>query len=51
MANDTTPRETKKKTSNGQSKALNAKTKKGLWARYTDRLKNTHCTLTPPECR
>lgn len=26
-------------------------TKKGFWARYTDRLKNTHCTQTPPECR
>ena len=28
-----------------------AKTKKGFWARYTDRLKDTHCTRTPPECR
>lgn len=28
-----------------------AKTKKSIWARYTDRLKNTHCTQTPPECR
>ncbi|BBO85058.1 hypothetical protein DSCO28_56240 [Desulfosarcina ovata subsp. sediminis] len=27
------------------------KTKKGFWARYTERLKNTHCTRTPPECR
>jgi len=27
------------------------KAKKGFWARYTDRLKNTHCTQTPPECR
>ena len=26
-------------------------TKKGFWARYTDRLKKTHCTRTPPECR
>jgi YHS domain-containing protein len=28
-----------------------AKTKKGIWARYTERLKDTHCTRTPPECR
>ena len=28
-----------------------AKTKKGFWAKYTDRLKDTHCTRTPPECR
>ena len=28
-----------------------AKTKKGFWARYTDRLKDVHCTRTPPECR
>ena len=28
-----------------------AETKKGFWKRYTDRLKNTHCTQTPPECR
>jgi YHS domain-containing protein len=28
-----------------------AKTKKGIWARYTERLKDTHCTMTPPECR
>ena len=28
-----------------------SKTKKGFWARYTERLKNTHCTQTPPECR
>jgi YHS domain-containing protein len=27
------------------------KTKKGFWKRYTDRLKDTHCTQTPPECR
>lgn len=27
------------------------KTKKGFWARYTERLKSTHCTRTPPECR
>jgi len=26
------------------------KSKKGFWARYTDRLKDTHCTRTPPEC-
>jgi hypothetical protein len=25
--------------------------KKGIWARFTDRLKGTHCTMTPPECR
>ena len=27
------------------------KAKKGFWAKYTERLKNTHCTQTPPECR
>ncbi len=26
------------------------KAKKGIWAKYTERLKNTHCTRTPPEC-
>jgi len=26
------------------------KSKKGFWERYTDRLKDTHCTRTPPEC-
>lgn len=26
------------------------KAKKGFWARYTERLKDTHCTRTPPEC-
>ena len=31
--------------------AADAKTKKGFWARYTERLKDTHCTRTPPECR
>jgi len=31
--------------------AADAKTKKGFWERYTDRLKDTHCTRTPPECR
>lgn len=31
--------------------AADARTKKGFWARYTDRLKDTHCTRTPPECR
>ena len=31
--------------------AADEKTKKGFWARYTDRLKDTHCTRTPPECR
>lgn len=31
--------------------AADAKTKKGFWAKYTERLKNTHCTQTPPECR
>lgn len=31
--------------------AADAKTKKGFWAKYTDRLKKTHCTQTPPECR
>lgn len=34
-----------------QFDAADAKTKKGFWERYTDRLKNTHCTRTPPECR
>lgn len=28
-----------------------ANTKKGFWAKYTDRLKKTNCTRTPPECR
>ena len=27
-----------------------AKTKKGLWSKYTDRLKNTRCTRTSQEC-
>ena len=27
------------------------KVKKGFWARYTERLKDTHCSRTPPECR
>ena len=27
------------------------KTKKGFWERYTDRLKSTHSTQTPPDCR
>jgi len=31
--------------------AADNKTKKGIWARYTERLKNAHCTRTPPECR
>jgi YHS domain-containing protein len=31
--------------------SADAKTKKGFWERYTDRLKNIHCTQTPPECR
>ena len=31
--------------------SADTKTKKGFWARYTDRLKNAHCTQTPPECR
>lgn len=31
--------------------SADAKTKKGFWARYTERLKGTHCTQTPPECR
>ena len=30
--------------------AADTKAKKGFWARYTDRLKDTHCTRTPPEC-
>ena len=28
-----------------------SKTKKGFWARYTEKLKNVNCTITPPECR
>ncbi|MGD8703185.1 MAG: hypothetical protein PVG51_10890 [Desulfosarcina sp.] len=31
--------------------AADTKTKKGFWAKYTERLKKTHCTRTPPECR
>lgn len=31
--------------------AADKKAKKGIWARYTERLKKTHCTRTPPECR
>lgn len=27
------------------------KTKKGFWTKYTDRLKKSHCTRNPPECR
>jgi YHS domain-containing protein len=34
-----------------QFETADEKTKKGLWARYTDRLKKVHCTRTPPECR
>jgi len=34
-----------------QFETADTKTKKGLWARYTERLKNAHCTQTPPECR
>jgi YHS domain-containing protein len=26
-------------------------TKKGFWARYTEKLKKVNCTITPPECR
>ena len=26
-------------------------TKKGFWEKFTDRLKSTHCTRNPPECR
>ena len=34
-----------------QYDTADSKSKKGIWARYTERLKNTHCTRTPPECR
>lgn len=34
-----------------QFEAADTKTKKGFWAKYTERLKNAHCTRTPPECR
>ena len=34
-----------------QYESAGAKAKKGFWAKYTDRLKNTNCTRTPPECR
>ena len=34
-----------------QYETAGTKAKKGFWAKYTDRLKNTHCTQTPPECR
>lgn len=36
---------------NEHKKAAEAKTKKSFWARYIDRLANTRCTFTPPECR
>lgn len=51
MAKDKTPREAKRVKTDDQNKAADEKTKKGFWARYTDRLKATHCTRTPPECR
>jgi len=35
----------------GKATAKNEAHKKGLWARFTQRLKGTHCTMTPPECR
>jgi hypothetical protein len=44
-------RDSKSTSRNDQHNAANAETKKGFWARYTQRLKDTHCTLTPPECR
>ena len=31
--------------------SADTESKKGIWARYTERLKETHCTRTPPECR
>jgi YHS domain-containing protein len=31
--------------------SADTKTKKGFWAKYTERLKDVHCTWTPPECR
>lgn len=44
-------REAGTKARDNQGNAADAKAKKGFWARYTERLKNTHCTMTPPECR
>jgi len=34
-----------------QFESAGVKAKKGFWAKYTERLKDTHCTRTPPECR
>ena len=34
-----------------QYESADAKTKKGFWAKYIERLKDVHCTRTPPECR
>ena len=31
--------------------AADTESKKGFWARYTDRLKETHCTRNTQECR
>lgn len=35
----------------GRESTASTGKKKGVWARFTERLKGTHCTLTPPECR
>jgi len=36
---------------NEHKRSAATKPRKGLWARYIDRLAATRCTLTPPECR
>ena len=47
----TKTREVRTRSSNDQGSGAASRTKKGFWAKFTDRLKDTHCTMTPPECR
>lgn len=51
MADKTNPNGTKQTTDDSQSRTNVTKAKKGFWARYIDRLVETRCTMTPPECR
>ena len=51
MADKTHSNKVENRVRKNQGKRAEAGKRKGLWARYTDRLKNTHCTRTPPECR
>lgn len=51
MANNANVRKAENRARRNRGKRAGAGKKKGLWGRYTDRLKNTHCTRTPPECR